>query len=417
MTGMKDTKELTRRRKPLWLILPLFFCALLFQEGCGNKEPPKSEKPTASAESKEGANQEEKRPDVVTLTPEQLKVSGVEVKKVVLEAATALLTATAVIELNADKTSKVSSRVTGRISRLMVSQGDKVKAGQALALMDTVELGQIWSEYIKTKSRRELASINLQREETLFEKKVAPEKDVHKARQELSEAEADLTFLKERLRLLGTDVSAVESQRGNGGSGHPLIPVASLVGGVVIEKSVTQGEFVSPEKVLFTVADLSNLWVLIDIYEKDLTRVTKDTPVKLSVAAFPDRQFHGKIAYLADLVDEKTRTVRARVVVDNKTGSLKPGMFATVQLELKDGTTGKTISIPEEAVFLDGSERYVFLREGDGKFTVRRVSIGPASGEKIEVKEGLKEGDVVVTKGVFTLKSELKKETLHADEH
>jgi cobalt-zinc-cadmium efflux system membrane fusion protein len=415
MTGMKDTKELTRRRKPLWFIVPLFLCILLFQEGCGKKEPPKNEKPQASVESKDGANQEEKRPDVVTLSPEQLKISGIEVQKVALGAATTLLTATAVIELNADKTSKVSSRVTGRISRLMVSQGDKVKTGQALAFMDTAELGQIWSEYQKTKSRRELASRNLQREETLFEKKVAPEKDVHKARQELSEAEADLTFLKERLRLLGTDVSAVESQKGNGGNGHPLIPVASLVGGVVIEKSVTQGEFVSPEKALFTVADLSALWVLIDIYEKDLPRVTKDTPVKLSVAAFPDRQFHGKVAYLADLVDEKTRTVRARVVVDNKTGALKPGMFAAVQLELKNGTTGKTMSIPEEAVFLDGSERYVFLQEEDGKFTKRRVSVGPASGEKIEVKAGLKEGDVVVTKGVFTLKSELKKEALQPE--
>jgi cobalt-zinc-cadmium efflux system membrane fusion protein len=412
MTGMK---ELTRRRKPLWFIVPLFFCILLFQGGCGKKEPSKSEKPPASVDSNKSANQEEKRPDVVTLSPEQMKISGIEVKKVVLEAATALLTATALIELNADKTSKVSSRVTGRISRLMVSQGDKVKAGQALALMDTAELGQIWSEYQKTKSRRELASRNLQREETLFEKKVAPEKDVHKARQELSETEADLTFLKERLRLLGTDVSAVESQKGNGGNGHPLIPVASLVGGVVIEKSVTQGEFVNPEKTLFTVADLSTLWVLIDIYEKDLPRVTKDTPVKLSVAAFPDRQFLGKIAYLADIVDEKTRTIRARVVVDNKTGALKPGMFATVQLDLKDGTTGQTISIPEEAVFLDGSERYVFVLEGDGRFVVRRVSVGPASDLKIEIKEGLKVGDAVVTKGVFTLKSELKKETLKAE--
>jgi cobalt-zinc-cadmium efflux system membrane fusion protein len=415
MTGMKKTKQLTRRRKPLWFMLPLFLCILLFQEGCGNKEPPTSEKRPASVESKEGANQEEKRPDVVTLTPEQLKISNIEAQKVVPGAPTSLLTATAVIELNGDKTSKVSSRVTGRISRLMVSQGDKVKPGQALAFMDTVELGQIWSDYVKTKSRHELAWRNLQREETLFEKKVAPEKDVHKARQELSEAEADLTFLKERFRLLGTDVGAVESQKGNGGDGHPLIPVASLMGGVVIEKSVTQGEFVSPEKALFTVADLSTLWVLIDIYEKDLPRVTKDTPVKLSVAAFPDRQFHGKIALLADLVDEKTRTLRARVVVDNKTGALKPGMFATVQLELKNGSTGKTISIPEEAVFLDGSERYVFLREGDGKFMKRRVSVGPISGEKIEVKEGLKEGDVVVTKGVFTLKSELKKETLKAE--
>ncbi len=393
------------------LFVTLFIGVTLCFTGCNRKGSSVSEK-TAATEAK---GEEGKESGGVLLSPEKVKTFGIEVSKVVPASAPAQLTATATIELNADKTSRVSSRVTGRIARLLVSQGDKVKAGQALAFMDSVELDQIWSEYAKTKSRHGLASRNLQREETLFEKKVAPEKDVHKARQELSEAEADLTFSKERFRLLGTDIFAVESQKTNGGNGRPLIPISSLVGGTVIEKSVAQGETVSPDKALFTVADLSTLWALIDIYEKDLSRVTGGTQVKISVTAFPDRQFQGKIVYLADLIDEKTRAVRARVVVDNKAGLLKPGMFATVQLNLKDGTEKKIIVIPEESVFLDGSERYVFVQEGDGKFTVRRVSIGEASGEKIEIKEGLKEGDMVVTKGVFTLKSELKKETLQAE--
>jgi cobalt-zinc-cadmium efflux system membrane fusion protein len=399
-----------------YILFPLLVVAVLLGAtmcltGCNRKGTPASEK-TAATEAKSESG---KKSGEVMLSQEKVKTFGIEVSKVVYASAPSQLTATAIIELNADKTSRVSSRVTGRIARLLVSQGDKVKAGQALAFMDSVDLDQIWSEYAKTKGRYELASRNYQREATLFEKKVAPEKDVHKARQELGEAEADLTFSKERFRLLGTDAAAVESQRGAGGNGRPLIPISSLVGGTIIEKSVTQGETVSPDKALFTVADLSSLWALIDIYEKDLSRVSEGTHAKLSVTAFPDRPFQGKIAYLADLIDDKTRAVRARVVVDNKAGLLKPGMFATVQLNLKDGIEKKTIVIPEESVFLDGSDRYVFVREGGEKFTARRVSVGPALGEKIEIKEGLKEGDVVVTKGVFTLKSELKKEALQAE--
>jgi cobalt-zinc-cadmium efflux system membrane fusion protein len=395
----------------LLLLVALLLGAMLFIAGCNRKGSPVSEK-TAATEAKSEAG---KKSGEVMLSQEKVKTFGIEVSKVVLAYAPAQLTATAIIELNADKTTRVSSRVTGRIVRLLVSQGNKVRAGQTLAFMDSVELDQIWSEYAKTKGRYELASRTFQREATLFEKKVAPEKDVHKARQELGEAEADLTFSKERFRLLGTDIASVESQRGTGGNGRPLIPISSLVGGTIIEKSVTQGETISPDKVLFTVADLSILWALIDIYEKDLSRVAEGTQVKLSVTAFPDRQFQGKVSYLADLIDEKSRAVRARVVVDNKAGLLKPGMFATVQLNLKDDTSKKIIAIPEESVFLDGSDRYVFVREGSDKFSARRVSVGPALGEKIEIKEGLKEGDVVVTKGVFTLKSELKKEALQAE--
>ncbi len=108
--------------------------------------------------------------------------------------------------------------------------------------------------------------------------------------------------------------------------------------------------------------------------------------------------------------------MKARVSIDNRDGFLKPGMFATASIDsVKDPRAEKVIAVPEEAVFLDGSERYVFIHEGDGRFVVRRVSVGPASGPKIEIKEGLKVGDAVVTKGVFTLKSELKKETLQGE--
>ena len=387
--------------------------AVVLITGCGKKEAAKEEKHSAVEEKKE-AGHEGEEPGVVTLSPEKQKSSGIEVRQVALEVAAVPLSATAVIEMNMDRSAKISPRVTGKAVRIVASQGDRVKAGQALAYLDSVELDQTWADYLKAQGKVELARKNLQREETLFEKKISPEKDVLKAKQELGEAEADLNLAKERFRLLGVNVSQFESAKGNGN--HPLIPVTTPFGGVVIEKTVTQGEVVSSEKVLFTVADLSTLWVVIDIYEKDISRLRLGTGVKVSVTAFPEKTFKGKISYIADVVDEKTRTEKARVTIDNSSGLLKPGMFASVLIEATSGGTERLIAVPEEAVLIDGTKRYVFIQTAPEKFQRRDIEAGRTLGDRLEVTRGLKEGETVAVKGSFILKSELKKGEL-VDEH
>lgn len=399
------------KTKEKW-IAKLFFIGLglfLFITACGRNEVPVKEKaasPTVKDKGEKGGSET----GTVILSAEKQKMAGLEIRTIFSEAVSIPLSATAVIELNADKVSKVSSRVTGKITRLMATQGQRVKAGQPLAYADTVELDQAFSEYQKTKGKRDLAEKTLKREETLFEKKVSPEKDVLKARQELSEAETDLTLSKERFRFLGINIAQVEQQKSNGWNGHPLVPISSTIGGVIIEKAVTQGEVIGPDKLLFTVADLSTLWLQMDIYEKDLARIKMGMGVKLSVAAFPDKNFKGRISYVGDLLDEKTRTVKARVTVENSGGLLKPGMFATVEIQALGGE--KTLAVPEGAVFIDGPAHYVFVQTASTKFNRKDIKIGRTLGKKIEILEGLKEGDPVVTKGTFTLKSELKKEAL-----
>ncbi|MCL4536266.1 MAG: efflux RND transporter periplasmic adaptor subunit [Nitrospirae bacterium] len=394
------------RKKFFTLILILLVGIAVFISGCGKKESPKEEKP--ATEKKEGHEKEE--PGVVILSEEKQKAAGIEVQKIAPESVSAPISATAVIELNADRVSKISPRTSGRIVRLIASLGDRVKAGQPLAYFDSPELGQIWAEYLKAKGRVELTRKNLKREETLFEKKISPEKDVLKARQELSEAEADISLSKERFRLLGIDITPFEAERKNGD--HPLLPLSSPISGAVIEKNVSQGEVVGPEKALFTVADLSTLWVVIDIYEKDIPRLKTGMGVKLAVTAFPDKDFRGRISYIGDVVDEKTRTIKARVTVDNSGGLLKPGMFATVTIDAKGSQEEKAIAVPQDAVLMDGEVRYVFVQTAPDRFKRKDIKVGRTFGKKIEVIEGLKEGDTVVGKGSFVLKSELKKEEL-----
>ncbi len=370
-------------------------------------------KKASSSEKQKEEKAAKKEEGVVTLSQEKQKEFGVKTTRVTSEELSIPISATACIELNADRISKISSRMPGKILRVNASQGDRVGPNQPLAYLDSPEIDLTWADYLKTKSRLDLARTNLKREETLFEKRVSPEKDVLKARQELKETEADLNLAREKFRILGIDISHFEEKKTNGE--HPLVPISSPIGGVVIEKSVSQGEVVSPDKILFVVANLSNLWVVIDILEKDVGLIRSGLSAHVSVTAFPGRTFKGKISYAGDIIDEKTRTAKARVSVDNSSGLLKPGMFATVSIDSAKGSIQKAVAVPEEAVFLDGSERYVFIQEGNERFVPRRVSVGSASGLKIEIKEGLKTGETVVTKGVFTLKSELKKETLQAE--
>ncbi|NTW59492.1 MAG: efflux RND transporter periplasmic adaptor subunit [Nitrospirae bacterium] len=351
---------------------------------------------------------------VVRLSVEAQKASGVEVMAAALEPFSAPIEATAAIELDGDRVAKISARSSGRLVKIVASQGEAVKTGQALAWFDSPELGQAWAEYSKAKGRAVLARKNLEREEILFSKKISPEKDVIKARQDLAEAEADLTFAQEKFHLLGIDVEQFENKQG--GNQHPLIAMTSPISGSIIERTATQGEVVSPEKTLFTVADLSRLWVIIDIYEKDLGRVKSGTAVKVSTTAYAEKSFRGFISYLGEIMDEKSRTVKARVEVENANRLLKPGMFATVTIDAKGMQTEEAVIIPEEAVFLDGSKNYVFIQTGPEQFEMREVAVGRTLGKRLEVIRGLNKGEPVAVKGAFILKSELKKGEL-VDEH
>ncbi|MGE5808967.1 MAG: efflux RND transporter periplasmic adaptor subunit [Nitrospirota bacterium] len=386
-------------------VLAAAAAALLFAGSCSQREH-------AAAVHREEDHQEKQ--SVVKLSAEAQKTAGITVRTAAPESLSAPIEATAAVELNGDKVANVSARTSGRLVRITALQGDVVKANQPLAYFDSPELGQAWAEYSKAKGRVEASRKNVSREETLFEKKISPEKDVIRARQELAEAEADLSFAREKFHLLGVDIDRFEMKR-EGEHQHPLIAIASPISGTVIERTATQGEVVGPEKAIFTIADLSSLWVIIDIYEKDLGRVRQGTPVKVVTAAYADKTFRGVISHVGDVMDDKTRTVKARVAVENGNRLLKPGMFATVSIDVKGAQTEKAIMAPDEAVLMDGEERFVFVMTGPETFEKREVRPGRMIGKNVEIVEGLHAGDKVAVTGAFILKSELKKGELVAE--
>jgi membrane fusion protein, heavy metal efflux system len=188
-----------------------------------------------------------------------------------------------------------------------------------------------------------------------------------------------------------------------------MFPLRSPFTGTVIEKHAILGELADPEKSLFTIADLSTLWIEADLYEKDLGRVKAGSAAEIEVAAYPDIVFRGKLTYVSDVMDAKTRTVKARIEVPNAERRLKPQMFANARI----GTTTQreVIALPVDAVTLIEGRSSVFVQEHDA-FEARVVSTGDRLGEMLVITGGLAPEDRVVVEGTFALKARMLKSAL-----
>ena len=340
----------------------------------------------------------------VKMTAEVQKQNGVVVAPAKKQRLGGVISATGKVEANADRIAHVSPRISGKIVAVRASLGDSVSAGQALATLDSVELGEALGRYHQSKTKLALAQSNMERIKNLVEKKIAARKDILQAETDFKTAQTELHTDEERLSLYG--VSAADLK----GDNHkkPLLPVRSPIGGIITEKHAIVGELSDPSKSLYTVADLSSVWVLVDINEKDLAKVRKGQAAIVTVGAFPDLKLKGRITYIADLVNEATRTVKARIEVANPGRKLKPEMFATVELALPADTPA-VLAVPEDAFQELEGKKVLFVTENGTEFEPRKVELGRASGGMAEVVSGLKEGERYAVKGSFLLKSELKK--------
>jgi len=347
----------------------------------------------------------------VKMTAEMQKQNGVVVAPVQKQQLAGVISATGKVEANADRIAHVSPRISGKIVAVRASLGDSVSAGQALVTLDSVELGEALNRYHQSRTKLALARSNMERIKILVEKKIAARKDIYQAETDFKMAQTELHTDEERLSLYGVSTSGLK------GSTHrkPFLSVRSPISGIITEKHAIVGELSDPSRSLYTVADLSSVWVQIDINEKDLAKVHKGQSAIVTVGAFPDSKLKGRITYIADVVDESTRTVKARIEVANPGRKMKPEMFATVELALANDAPA-VLAVPEDALKdLDG-KKVVFVAEHETEFVARQVETGRVAGGMVEIVAGLKEGDRYAVKGSFILKSEIKKGEM-TDEH
>lgn len=378
-----------------------------------SKEGEHAEKKEAGQkEEKAGGHDEHGKPGSVKMPVDIQKQNGVVVASAKKQQLAGVISATGKVEVNGDRIAHVSPRISGKIVSVKASLGDRVAAGQTLATLDSVELGEAVSRYRQSRTKFVLAQSNMERIKTLVEKKIAARKDVLQAETDYRNAQTELHTDRERLAMYGVATSGLKGDS----HGKPILPVRSPVSGTITEKHAIVGELSDPSKSLYTVADLSTVWILVDINEKDLAKVHKGQAAKVTVGAFPDLKLKGRITYIADLVDEASRTVKARVEVANPERKLKPEMFATIELALS-ANEPPVLAVPEDALQdLDG-KKVLFVAEKESEFSARQVQTGRSAGGMIEIVSGLKDGENYAVKGSFILKSEMKKGELEGDEH
>ena len=278
----------------------------------------------------------------------------------------------------------VNVKVDGWIEELHVDYtGQFIEPGQPLFTLYSPELLTTQQEYL----------LALETRDQLRNSQIAEARD---------HADRLVEATRQRLALWDLPPDEIEALEERGET-HRTMLFRTPVGGFIIEKQVVQGQHVTAGMSLYTVADLSVVWVEADVYEHELSLVREGMPASVTVDAYPEDGFRGRIIYIYPYVEERTRTVRVRVELSNPRGRLKPGMYANVAL---DATIGEGVVVPANALLDSGTEQYVFLSQGDGYFEPRSVVVGPRLGEAVQILEGLDGTEMVATNATFFIDSE-----------
>jgi cobalt-zinc-cadmium efflux system membrane fusion protein len=312
----------------------------------------------------------------------------------------------------------ISPRVEGAVRRVHASLGDRVRRGQPIVELDSVQLGEAESEFLAAQAALRLARSSLERQERLRKEQISSEKEYLAARQEHEAALIRARTSGEKLARLGVasadlDRLAAAERTSGGGS----LVVRAPADGIVLEMHAVPGELVKPDESIVTVGDVSSVWVWADLHEDRLGRVLDAQRggvlrAEIAVKAFPDAPFPGTVDFVGPTMDERTRTVKVRVAVANPDARLRAGMFATVRIFLPGNE--EVLAVPKAAVLSDEGRSFVFVHHHDDYWIRRPVAPGRRWVDWVEVKDGLAGTETLAADGSFLLKSDVLRSKMGA---
>jgi cobalt-zinc-cadmium efflux system membrane fusion protein len=340
------------------------------------------------------------------------------------------VTATGKIQVTEDRMANIGPVHEGRIVDLYAGQGSVVRRGQKLADLESADIDEAQADYLKAMADLEnanrssaaevkFAQSTYDRTKLLVEKEITPAKNLQQAEHDLEVAKSNaanaietakvaVSNARRHLQILGLSDAAINGMNGKSNVGSSVFSLTAPISGIVVERNGTLGATVGTDANLFKIIDLSSVWIDANVFEKDLERVRQGQFVKVTVPAFPESSFTGKVILISSVVDPDTRTVKVRTEVPNPDGRLKPDMFANVEIVTAAHRT--TISVPLSAILDDAGRSVVFVSDGNN-YTKREVTIGIKSADRAEIVQGLNAGDKVVTKGNYLLMEQSKSGT------
>ncbi|MGO4762796.1 efflux RND transporter periplasmic adaptor subunit [Cupriavidus sp. 2KB_3] len=365
---------------------------LMAVAGCSDKPEPAAEAPKLP-------------PGIVK--PEENLQKTLKVAPVATSPFSEMLRVSGRIDFDEQRVSRIGASVTGRVTDLYGILGQEVKAGQVLARLHSSELGAAQMAFLKAEAQSALQARNAERARQLFAADVIGRAELQRRESEYAIAAAEMRAYRDQLRVLGMSVASIATLAKNG-SIDSYSPVYSSIQGTVVERNVAQGQVVQPADALYTVADLSRVWVVAEVPEQQAAQVAEGQSVDIEVpsVATGAGRITGKLIYVGRTVNPQSRTVLVRTELENKEGRLKPAMLASMLIA---GKPVDQLVVPESAVVRDGNDEQVYVETSPGQYRITKVKLGAESDGMRVVQSGIKPGDRVVVEGAFHLDNERKR--------
>jgi cobalt-zinc-cadmium efflux system membrane fusion protein len=299
----------------------------------------------------------------------------------------------AIVESDPARTAAVLAPLSGRLIALKVALGDRVSRGQVVAIIDSPDLAQAYTDNEKAGDAFKLNQKNLERQEAQNKLGVASDRDLDQAKSDHAQAAAEYARTQAHLKTLGASADATPASR--------RLSVTAPVGGSVTALNVAPGNMINdPTQPLMTIADLSTIWVTAMVPEKDIAGVTKDQDAQVTLASYPERVLRGKVLFLSDVIDSDSHRGKIRIAFANRDYALKPNMFATVVLS---GGARSLVVLPSSALLMNNDRTSVFVATAPWTFERRNVDAQLEEGSSVAIRSGVSAGEQVLVKGAVLL--------------
>ena len=383
----------TRRRIKLWVPIALILVALALPES-----------------GRHGTTDEAAQdPNIIDITPDSHDLDAphwvLNVQPVEIRPFSETLRVTGKVEFDEQRVARIGSSVTGRVIEVIAIPGQEVETGDILARINSTELGQAQLAYLKARAADELAQRAAERARILFKEDVIAKADLQRRESEASTASAERRAMADQLRVLGMPQKQIDTL-GQTGNVNSISAVTASIPGTVVERRIAQGQVVQPADGLFTVSDLSVVWVTAQVPEQEAYLLAPGQPMAIEVPALRNRTYTGQLVHVSELVSNDSRTVSARTTIDNPDRLLKPGMLATM---LISANSSDRPVVPASAVIREDGYDHVFEALSEHQFKLVTVRLGPESNGVRPVISGIEPGARIVTEQAFHLNNERKK--------
>ena len=384
-------RAINRRRS---IVNSLFILAcLLSLAACHSKN---GENPEQMTSYSQGASASA-TPQLFTIPQDQMA----HVQMVTIEPAAMkhTLRLTGAVQYNAFNTTPVITQIGGPVSRILVLPGEHVKGGQPMLELSSPDYAQSLGAYLKAEDSYRLAQKNYTRAQDLYQHHAIAERDLEQAESDRNQAQAELNAAEQGMKILGIKNPADLAKAPSSAE----IPVLAPISGQVVERLVSPGQVVQAGQTqAFTISDMSTVWVLANVYQADLQYVRNGDDVVVQTDAYPGSSFRGKISYVSPALDPNTRTLQARIVVQNPGEKLRKDMYCTVTVTA--GVLSNALAVPNASVLRDDNNQpFVYVLTGANQFSRRDVDLGEAQDGQTQITKGVSAGEKVVGNGSLFL--------------